>query len=457
MKKKLVAVFMAAVMTIGVTACGGNGEKQTSGTNAQNAGKETQAAGTETAKTEETGNSEEALEVVIWDTNQQAGLQEICDLFTAETGIKAEVQVKDWDSYWTLLEAGASGGDMPDVFWMHSNNSQMYMNNDILLKLDDYIAASDKIDMNNYMPEITELYTWKGSYYAIPKDYDTIALWYNKTMFDEAGIAYPDATWTWDDFYDAAVALTKEDGSQYGFAINPGNDQDTYYNMVYSMGGHIVSEDHKTSGYDDENTLRAMEFVGKLIDNACPNTTTMSETGTDVLMQSGTVAMITQGSWMTAGFMQNEYMVENCDVAILPYDAVTGKRASLCNGLGWAAYAGTDRPDECFQLLEWFGSKEMQLKQAELGVTMSAYNNTSDAWVNCTDKFNLQPYLDVTAEKTGDAANELVLRPYTYNSTMWSTAATSKLVGAWADTSTMRQTCIDFAKEMNTMIANENY
>ena len=43
-----------------------------------------------------------------------------------------------------------------------------------------------------------------------------------------------------------------------------------------------------------------MEYVGKLLDDACPNATTMSETGTDVLMQSGTVAMITQGSWMTA-------------------------------------------------------------------------------------------------------------------------------------------------------------
>ena len=397
------------------------------------------------------------LQVVIWDSNQQAGIQEICDLFEEETGIPAKVEVKSWDSYWQLLEASASGGDMPDVFWMHSNNSQMYMKNDMLLKLDDYIEASDVIDIENYMPEVTELYTWDGSYYAIPKDYDTIALWYNKTMFDEAGLAYPDNTWTWDDLYEAAVALTDKDKGQYGFALNPSNNQDTYYNTVYSMGGYIVSEDHKSSGYDDPNTIKAMEYYGKLLTDACPNPTTMSETGTDVLMSSGTVAMIMQGSWMIAGFLQNEYMCENCDVAILPYDAETGVRTSICNGLGWAASAMTDRPDDCWKLLEWFGSKEMQIKQAELGVTMSAYNDTSDTWVNCTDVFNLQPYLEIAGESQDEGVtNELVLRPYTYNTTIWETAATNAFVEAWADPSKMAEVSTNYAAQMNLYIAQEN-
>ena len=102
---------------------------------------------------------------------------------------------------------------------------------------------------------------------------------------------------TWDDLYDAAKKLTKDDGSQYGFCMNTSNDQDTYYNMVYSMGGYIVNDDHTKSGYDDANTIKAMDYVGKLLKDCCPPATTMSETGTDVMFQSGTVAMITQGSW----------------------------------------------------------------------------------------------------------------------------------------------------------------
>ena len=83
---------------------------------------------------------DKTLTVAIWDNGQKAGLQEIMDEFTKETGIKTELQVVEWSSYWTLLEAGASGGDMPDVFWMHSNEAVRYMSNDILLDLTDKIA-----------------------------------------------------------------------------------------------------------------------------------------------------------------------------------------------------------------------------------------------------------------------------------------------------------------------------
>ena len=295
------------------------------------------------------------LSVSIWDTNQEPGIKEILADFTEKTGIKTEISVVKWDEYWTMLEAGAQGGSLPDVFWMHSNESQRYMSNDMLLDLTDKIKDSDLIDPENYPEDIWGLYTYDDKYYAVPNDIDTIALWYNKKMFDDAGLEYPNENWTWDDLYDAAKKLTKDDGSQYGFCMNTSNDQDTYYNMVYSMGGYIVNDDHTKSGYDDANTIKAMDYVGKLLKDCCPPATTMSETGTDVMFQSGTVAMITQGSWMTAGFLDNEYLVENCDVAILPYDKTTGMRTSICNGLGWAASAGTKRPDDCWKLIEWFG------------------------------------------------------------------------------------------------------
>ena len=458
MKKRILAVVLTVVMVLSLTACGSSTSSTSTATTNTAATTTTTntAANTAAANTTTSTASGDPLEVVIWDTNQQKGIQEICDEFTAKYGIPVKVEVKDWNSYWTYLESSATAGNMPDVFWMHSNNSQMYMKNGILLNLDDYIKNSSVVKLENYMPEITQLYTYNNSVYAVPKDYDTIALWYNKTMFDAAGISYPDETWTWDDFYEAAKKLTKSDGSQYGYCINPSNDQDSYYNTVYSMGGNIISDDHTTSGYDNANTLKAMEFIGKVVKDCCPDPKVMSETGTDVMMESGKVAMITQGSWMTAAFLGNDYMVQNCDVAILPYDKTTGTRASICNGLGWAASANSKRPDDCWKLLEWFGSKEMQLKQAELGVTMSAYLNTSDQWVNCTDKFNLQPYLDMTKATAGSATNKLILRPYSYNSTVWSTMASEKLVDAWADPTKMDEVCKAIATEMNADIAAEN-
>lgn len=429
--KKAATWLLILVMVLSLTGCGGNNNTSTDEDTIIRSGDD--------------------LTVAIWDNNQLAGLQEIAAEFTAATGIGVTFQTITWDQYWTLLEAGASGGDMPDVFWMHTNEAQRYMSNDILLDLTDKIAASDVLEMDKFPDEIKEFYEYDGKTYAVPKDIDTIALWYNKTMFDEAGLDYPDDTWTWDDFYEAALKLTKPDGSQYGWAMNPSNDQDGFYNIIYSMGGYVISDDKKSSGYDDPNTIRAMEFVQKAVQNVMPPYEVMAETGTDVLLSSGQIAMLPQGSWMVPGFKENEYIAENCDVAILPKDAETGKRVSIYNGLGWAASAKTRNPEGAWKLIEWFGRRDMQEKQAELGVTMAAYEGVSDVWKNCTDKFNLQPYLDML-----DDTDSLVFRPGSRATVTWTNAVVAKFKLLWSGYEDAETACKNAAEVMNEKLAEES-
>lgn len=388
------------------------------------------------------------LTVAIWDNGQKAGLEEIMNEFTEATGIETELQVIEWNSYWTLLEAGASGGEMPDVFWMHSNEAVRYMSNDILLDLTDYIEGSDKLEMDKFPEDIKSMYQWDDKTYAVPKDMDTIAIWYNKTMFDEAGIEYPDGSWTWDDFFEIAKKLTKEDGSQYGFAANPANEQDTWMNMIYTMGGTVLKDDN-TSGFDDPNTIKAMNFLDKCVKEVMPSAATMSETGTDVLFGSGKVAMISQGSWMVSAFKDNDYIKEHCDVARLPKDPESGESVSLYNGLGWAASANTADPDAAFQLIEWFGTKDMQKKQADLGVTMAAYEGASEGWVNSTDAFNLQPYLE--------AMDNIVFRPHTNATLAWWNPMVEELKKPWNNEESMEDACKNITEMMNETIAEESY
>ena len=289
--KKVMALVLASAMVFSMAACGGD-----SGSSGE-------------TKKEDSGDSGESdggeLSVSIWDTNQEPGLKEILADFTEETGIKTKLTVVKWDEYWTMLEAGAQGGSLPDVFWMHSNESERYMSNDMLLDLTDKIAESDKIDPENYPEDIWGLYTYDDKYYAVPKDVDTIALWYNKTMFDEAGLAYPTADWTWDDVSEAAKKLTKDDGSQYGLAVRNDNNQAGYYNLVYDNGGYIINEDKTKSGWDDPKTIEAMKTLeGWIKDGVMPSIETMSENGEDVLFQSGKAAMVLQGSWMVAAYRE---------------------------------------------------------------------------------------------------------------------------------------------------------
>ena len=391
-------MLLAAAAAAALTACGQGKESQEKETG---------------SKTEV--KSDDVLSVMTWDDNQAKGLQKILDDFTEETGIKAETGVVKWDEYWTMLDAGARGGTLPDVFWMHSNEAERYMTNGLLLDLTDEIESSDKIDLANYPEDIVELYNNDNKQYAVPKDVDTIALWYNKKMFDEAGVAYPTAEWTWDDVFEAAKKLTKEDGSQYGLAMRNDNNQAGYYNMIYDNNGYIISEDKKKLGWDDRKTVEAMEMLESWIRaGVMPSLETMSENGEDVLFQSGKIAMTFQGSWMLAYFKENEYTAENCDCVELPRNAETGKRVSIYNGLGWAAAANGEHTEEAWKLIEYLGSKEAQLKQAELGVTMSAYKGTSDAWANSAD-FNLKAYLNMM--------DDMVIRPYSKTTVAWENKA----------------------------------
>ncbi len=453
MKKKLMAAAVAGIMALSLAACGGG---SSSGTEAAASG----AAAAESGAADAAASSGGSLTVNVWDANQAPGLQEIIDEWSAKSGVSAKVEVVDWDNYWTLLEAGASGGTLPDVFWMHSNTAQMYMENDILLQLDDYIANDDAIDLSKYYQGIVELYTRSdGNVYAIPKDHDTIALLYNKAILDQYGVDYPTADWTWEDMYEAAKAITEGSGGDvYGFAMNTSNNQDGWYNLVYDYGAEVINETHDGTTIGSPEGKAGMEMVRKLLTVAAPQSV-VAETGTDSLFQSGKTAMITQGSWMINSF----YTAENhADYywSLLPYADVNGngtcddgERYSAYNGLGWAAAASTANPDAAYSLISYLCSEEGQLKQSELGITMAGLEGASDAFVNAFDGMDVSPFLE--AENYN-----LYFRPYTRKTTVWEDALQQQgaFLDAWQnpdDPAVMEAACDNAQKIIEDAIAAE--
>ena len=447
MKRKLLAATLTAAMVLSLAACGGSSSSSSSGTAASGSGA--------------SGSGE--LQVNIWDNNQLAGLQQIADEWTEESGVKVKINVVDWDNYWTLLEAGASGGQMPDVFWMHSNTAQMYMENDLLLNLDDYIAKDDAIDLANYYEGVVELYNRddNGSQYALPKDHDTIALLYNKAIFDKYGVEYPTDDWTWEDVRDAATKITeagKADGV-YGYAINTSNNQDGWYNIIYDYGGQVITEDHKGTTIGSDEAKAGMEMLRQILEVAAPQTV-VAETGTDSLFNSGLTAMITQGSWMINTF----YKAENHDDyawAMLPYADVNGngqcdkgERYSAYNGLGWAAAANTANPDAAYSLISYFCSEKAQKEQAALGVTMGGMKGISEDFANAFEG------MDVSAFTRAEEEGDLFFRPYTRNTTVWEDALQQNggFLDAWlnpSDPAVMAKACDNAQKIIEDAIAAE--
>lgn len=380
----------------------------------------------------------------IWDSNQEPGIRKIADKFEEKNpNIKVKIDVVNWDAYWTMLEAGATGGTLPDTFWMHSNEIYRYGSNDMLLNLDNYLKESKEVKLSNFPDGLNEIYNIKGVQYAIPKDYDTIGLWYNKKMFDEAGLSYPDASWDWNKLKEAAKKLTKADGSQYGF-LAPLHNQEGYYNFVYQNNGTIVTKDKK-SGYDDPKTVEALKFYTSFVKEKLSPSITEDKKRLEA-MQNGQVAMGYFGSWNLSVFNENDYLRKNFDVAVLP-KSNEGKQATIFNGLGNAISAKTKNPDAAWKWVEFLSSKEGQDMQAKLGVAISAYKGSDKVWVESNKNFTVKNYVDMVEYAQ--------IRPYSNATSKWEDKAYEQLKPAYLGQESVEDAAKTIAKTMNEALAAE--
>lgn len=437
MRRKMVSVLLCTTMLASMLV--GCGNKNTSDTDVAGEGS------TAASQSDADNNGEQVtISYAVWDSNQAKLIQTLADEFeAANPNIKIDIQVNGWSDYWTALEAAGTGGSLPDTFWMHSNNIYYYGANDQLLDLTDYIANSDLVDLSNYPQGLDDIYNINGNQYAIPKDYDTIALWYNKTLFDEAGISYPDETWTWDDLKAAAKKLTKDDGSQYGFCAGLHN-QEGYYNFVYQNGGEIITDDKK-SGYDEDATIEGIEeYFSYVKEGLSPEI--YDDQARSEAIQNGLCAMGLFGSWNLSGFASSDFMTENFDCAVLP-SSNDGNRSTIFNGLGNAIAATTEHPDEAWKWVEFLSSKEGQEEQASLGIAISAYNGTADKFSKAYPMFNTQCYIDMV-----DYAQ---IRPYSNQTSVWEDKAYELLKDAYAGKEDVKTACQNTATMMNEALDAE--
>ena len=141
------------------------------------------------------GGEEITLTYGFWDDAQRPAVeQQIAAFKELHPNITIEPQVVPWDDYWTKLQTGVAGGSTYDVFWMNADELAG-------LRLAGRASCSiqpmvddGSIDVDAYPESLRSIYTFDGQVYGIPRDFDTIALFYNKDLFDTAGVEHPTAT-----------------------------------------------------------------------------------------------------------------------------------------------------------------------------------------------------------------------------------------------------------------------
>ena len=265
-------------------------------------------------------------------------------------------------------------------------------------------------------------------HYAIPKDYDTIALAYNKEIFDAAGVAYPDDTWDWAKFREVAIQLTDKDKGIYGYGV-ANTDQSGYHNFIYQNEGFVIKDG--VAGYDQAATQEAVKFYADLllVDGVSPTSESFTDMNADDQFCAGKLAMLTVGSWMMSSYTQNELINGKFDLAVLPKGKV---RASIYNGLGYAGAATTKYPEAVKDFLAFCGTEEANILQAKAKAAIPAYKGTEKYFTEQFD-FNIQCYADMIAYG--------VQSPFSARKSLWYDAQTEMMTSVLSGQATVADAC----------------
>ena len=355
----------------------------------------------------------------------------------AHPGVTIILEPTSWGEYWTKLESAATGGSIADVFHMNGVNIKKYADGEILAPLDDRIAASD-VDLKNYPEAMVSMYNYNGVQYGIPMDFDTIGLWYNKSLFDQANIAYPTSEWTWDDMVAAAKAITALGDDIYGIAANY-EEQQGFYNTVYAYGGWFVDGDKY--GFNEEGTRAGIQcWVDLMASGVSPSEKSLEENAAYLQFMAGKLGMIFSGDWVVAEYVSKDSSVADIiDVAELPL-MPNGKRASVIHGKANCVSAFTAHPDEAYAWVEYLAGAEANEKLGKMGVAIPSYMAYSDAFVTAYPQYNMGIYSKAAAEYA-----------YVYPSALdprWGDIMWTELVKAFNLETTVDQACDEIMRQL---------
>lgn len=376
--KKLLALLLCAMMVSALFACAQPAAPAATATEAP------AAEATEAAATEAPAAPAEKITLTfsLWgDPAEQETTQKALDVYNnSQDKVYVKALQIGRDEYNEKLQTMATAGEMPDCGMVAEDTVIAWARDGLLSDVDIYAGQKN-------LPLDYLAFKYNGKTVAYSSANEVLALWYNKKMFDAAGIPYPpaseDKAWTWDQFVDVAKQLTidangkhsgdagfnKDNIVQYGAYVN----QYTWQLEVWALsnGGKFFSPDGKSVVFDDA-AIEALQKVVDLhlVDNVAPLNDGTQDNGFASSVGAGNVAMCTEGQWAT-GFRTG---LDGIDygVAVLPYmkDKVT-----IATGGPTGVFATSKYPEQAADFLRWYNSEENNIGTIMAGWWMPTKQN----------------------------------------------------------------------------------
>ncbi len=228
----------------------------------------------------------------ISNDGNEENLQKIVDAFESENpDITVDVTTLPYGDYGTALQTDLAAGTVSDVFDIEYSNYASYQANGVLAPLE--VANPDA-----YRQSLLEAYSTDGTSYALPSSFSTVVLYYNKDLFDAAGLDYPTSDWTWAEEKEAGLALTDQAAGVWG-DHQPVSFYE-YYKVLAQNGGEFLAADGKSVAFNTPEGVEAAEWLVGKSGTTMP-TIEQGQGTADFdtnLFKDGKLAMLHTGIWV---------------------------------------------------------------------------------------------------------------------------------------------------------------
>jgi len=271
--------------------------------------------------------------------------------------------------YMQKLQTELASNTAPDIFYLDSMPAPQLMSSGVLEPLDDYIKKYN-VDVNDFEPALLSAFQWEGKTYGLPKDFNTLALFYNKDMFKAAGINEPPKTW--EELRNVAKKLTK-DGVK-GLVLSADLAR---FDAFINQNGGSVYKDGKVTLNLPENT-QALDFYVSLItkDKVADTPQNMGEGWNGDAFAAKKAAMAIEGGWMIP-FLKEKAPDLNYGIAELP----AGKQKStMAFTVAYVMNKNSKHKDEAFKLIEFLTGKEGQQFVVDSGLALPSRKSMQEGF-----------------------------------------------------------------------------
>ena len=289
--------------------------------------------------------------------------QEIISRFEqANPDILVQLEAVAGTDYYTRLLTQIAAKRPPDIMQIGDDAVPMFVEKGALLPLDDFIKGQDGLDTGIYLPGLADPGKWNGKQYLLPKDYSPLGVYFNKKIFDQFKVPYPQDGWTWDDLLATAQALTQDtdgDGKTDVWGIQlPASWTSGFEYWVAAAGGRLISEDGKQFvGYMDSPEMQsALKFYADLYNVhkvAPPPADLAMWGGGNTEFDQGKAAMRLFGRWPQGSYKTNP----NIDLGVVGTPAGQ-MRASVLFWGGFGIAADTEHPEAAWRFLKFYAGEE---------------------------------------------------------------------------------------------------